>query len=485
MDDTAHGLSLSEAAAVLVRRKYWLIVPAVAGTLVAAGIALVMDPVYQSSATILIESQQIPTSLVASPITSYADERIAKIRQQILSRENLVELINKNKLYPEERGKKQLTELIKIMRDAIKVDLVSANVGPGNAQGSKATIAFTLAFDYSVPATTQGVTEQLTGMFIDADIRRRSEQASGTASFLTRRADELRVRLQTLDGQLSEVRSRYSGALPDQLLSASQNNGAVRSEIARIDMETQSVMQSNSQLVGRLQDESSDPARNQLAQAQANLDKVSATYADNHPDVMAARELVRRLSDNQRYVAPQALNPGVALELESGRSRLAMLAQQRAQLQGEIAKADRLIALSPQAAYELNNLQREYDNLDEQYQKIRDRQLEAQVAANLESEEKGERFTLVDAPLLPEEPIRPNRLMIVFLGFAAGLGLGFAMALLLELVRKPIHGRDGIARLTGHMPLGSVPLTIHGADTSRNRSLKDRVLQWIPKKAHP
>jgi len=93
MEETAHGLSLSEAAAVLVRRKYWLIVPAVAGTLVAAGIALVMDPVYQSSATILIESQQIPTSLVASPITSYADERIAKIRQQILSRENLVELI--------------------------------------------------------------------------------------------------------------------------------------------------------------------------------------------------------------------------------------------------------------------------------------------------------------------------------------------------------------------------------------------------------
>lgn len=485
MDETHHGITLSEAAAVLARRRNWLIVPAVAGTLIAAGIAWAMEPVYQSSATILIESQQIPTSLVASPITSYADERIAKIRQQILSRENLVELINKNKLYPEERGDKQLTELILMMRDAIKVDLVSANVGPGNAQGSKATIAFTLAFDYSVPETTQSVTQQLTGMFIDADIRRRSEQASGTASFLTRRADELRVRLQALDGQLSEVRSRYSGALPDQLLSASQNVGAVRSEIARIDMESQSVLQANAQLAARLQDASSDPARNQLVQAQANLDKLSATYADNHPDVMAARELVRRLSDGQRYVAPQTLNPTVAAELQSGRSRLAMLAQQRSQLQGEIAKADRLMALSPQAAYELNNLQREYDNLDEQYQKIRDRQLEAQVAANLESEEKGERFTLVDAPLLPEEPIRPNRLMIIFLGFVAGLGLGFAMALLLELITKPIHGRDSISRLTGHMPLGSVPLSTHGADTTEKRSMLARLLDRIPRKAHP
>ena len=79
MEDDESGFSLADMTSALMRRKYWLLAPAAAGTCIAGVVALAMDPVYQSSATILIESQQIPTSLVASPVTSYADERIAKI----------------------------------------------------------------------------------------------------------------------------------------------------------------------------------------------------------------------------------------------------------------------------------------------------------------------------------------------------------------------------------------------------------------------
>lgn len=483
MEENEGGLSLGEVTSALVRRKYWIIVPTVLGTAIAGVVAMVMDPIYQSSATILIESQQIPTSLVASPVTSYADERIAKIRQQILSRENLVELINRNKLYPEERGKKQLIEIIEMMKNDIKVDLVSANVGAGNSQG-KATIAFTLGYAYFDPQITQSVADQLTGMFIDADVRRRTEQASGTAAFLSRRADELRGRLQKLEEQITAVRTRYTGALPDQVLASSQSSAALRSEIARIDIEMQSVVANNAQLAARMQDDSSDPARLELQRAEANLSRLSSIYADNHPDVIAARGLVEQLREGDGYVSPRAVRPALGQELQSGRARLALLDSRRAELQAQVAKADRLVGLSPQAAYEVNSLQREFDGLNEQYQKIRDRQMEAQVAANLEAEEKGERFTLVDAPQLPEEPVEPNRPMIVLLGFLAGLGFGLALTLLLELIFKPIHGRGAITRLTGHTPMGTVPLTRHGAAVDEDRSFKTRMLQWLPKKAH-
>ncbi|GAA4722688.1 lipopolysaccharide biosynthesis protein [Sphingomonas lutea] len=483
MEEHEGGLSAAEAAAALWRRKYWLAVPAVVGTGVAAVVALLMDPIYQSSATILIESQQIPTTLVASPITSYADERIAKIRQQILSRDNLIELINKNKLYPDERGKKQLADIIEMMRSAIQVDLVSANVGSRNAQGGKATIAFTLGYQYSDAAVTQDVTQQLTGMFIDADVRRRTEQASGTASFLSRRADELRERLDKIETQITEVRSRFNGALPDQVLASSQNSASLRSEIARIDIEAQGVVQSNAMLAGQIQERSSERSQSELAQAEANLAKLSAQYADNHPDVRAAQELVMRLREAD-YVAVAPVRPVMTQQLQAGRSRLALLDRRRSELEAQVARADRLVGLSPQAAYELNNLTREFENLNDQYQKIRDRQMEAQVAANLEAEEKGERFTLVDAPQMPEQPIKPNRPMIVFLGFLGGLGFGVALTLLIELLLKPIHGRAAIVRLTGHTPLGSVPLTRHGLAANDDRSFKTRILQWLPRRAH-
>ncbi|WP_118857269.1 GumC family protein [Sphingomonas mesophila] len=474
------GISLSELVATLVRRKNWLIIPGLLGTAVAGVAAFVMDPVYQSSATILIESQQIPTSLVASPITSYADERIAKIRQQILSRDNLIDLINKNRLYPDERGQKQLVEIIEMMRSAIKVDLVSANVGTSSqGQGGKATIAFTLGFDYEDAAITQSVTEQLTAMFIDADVRRRTEQASGTAAFLARRADELRDRVQRVEGQIATVRSRYNGALPDQVLASSQSTAALRSEIARIDIEAQGLMQSNAQLAVAAQERSANRSENELAVAEANLAKVTAIYSDRHPDVIAAREMVQRLRQSGAGRA-QDMGPAVSQQLQSGRTRLALLDRRRAELEAQASRAEQLIGMSPQAAHEMNALTREFENLDDQYQKIRERQLEAQVAANLEAEEKGERFTLVDAPQFPERPVRPNRPLIVLLGLFGGLALGAALTFVIELLTRPLHGPGAIARLTGHRPLGSIPLTPHGASFASRPSLLSRIKQWLP-----
>jgi polysaccharide chain length determinant protein (PEP-CTERM system associated) len=482
MDEEEGGLSFAEAVAVLRRRKTWIIVPALLGTCAAVVVAMVMKPVYESTATILIESQQIPTSLVESPITSYADERIAKIRQQIFSRENLVDVINKNELYPSERGTKQLGDIIEMMRNAIKVDLVSANVGDSNARG-KATIAFTLAFDYFDAATTQRVTQQLTGMFLDADVRRRTEQASGTATFLARRADELRGRLTKLEGQMTIVREKYAGALPDQVLASSQNSGELRSEIARIDLEEQGVMQSNAQLAATIQEKSSEASDSQLAQAEANLARLSATYADNYPDVAAARELVRRLREGDGFVNVPTVRPAMTAQLEAGKSRSALLDARRGELQAELARSERLMALSPQAAYEMNNLQRDYDNLNEQYEKIRDRQLEAQVAANLEAEEKGERFTLVDPPQLPEQPFKPNRPLIVFMGLIAGLAAGLLLTLLLEMISRPVHGRTGVARLTGQTPMAIVPLTRHGVATEQRPPLLAWLASLMPRKA--
>lgn len=475
MEETHEGGPvLREWFGVLLRRRYWLLIPAIIGTIVAGIAAFLMKPVYESAATILIESQQIPTSLVASPVTSYADERIAKIRQQILSRGNLLELIERNKLYPKERGREQLSDIIGMMRDAIRVDLVSADTGP-NGRGGKATIAFNLAFNYSDPQTTQSVTEQLTGMFIDADMRRRTEQASGTAAFLSRRADELEGRLLAMEKEIAAVRERYNGALPDQVAASSQSSGSLRGELARIDLELQSAMATNAALAAQMSVPDAT-GQTELSRAEDQLARLTATYSDTHPDVRSAREVVRRL----RQVAatqPRADRSVLAAELQAGRARAAALSQRRAQVEASVATADQLLAASPQAAYELNNRQRDYENLKEQYQSIRDRQLEAQVAANLEAEEKGERFTLVEAPSTPEEPVRPNRPMIVLLGLVLGLGAGFAAILAAELFIRPIHSASAVAALAGAPALSTLPITNHGT-FAKQRGWSEIFARW-------
>ena len=242
-------------------------------------------------------------------------------------------------------------------------------------------------------------------------------------------------------------------------------------------------MQSNAQLAATIQEKSSEASDSQLAQAEANLARLSATHADNYPDVAAARELVRQLREGDGFVNVPTVRPAMTQELQAGKSRIALLDARRGQLQAELARSERLMALSPQAAYEMNNLQRDYDNLDEQYQKIRDRQLEAQVAANLEAEEKGERFTLVDPPQLPEEPSKPNRPLITLMGLISGLAAGLFLTLLLEMISKPVHGRTAVARLTGQTPMAIVPLTRHGAVNEPRAPLLARLVAWLPRKA--
>src|SRR5215468_8424545 len=114
------GLSLRDLIAAARRR--WLQAVAVAAALltVAVPVALLWPPVYRSTATILIEEQEIPRDLVRSTVTSYADERIQVIGQQVMSRGTLMELIDRFNLYARERRYTTNEDLLEKMRRDIR-----------------------------------------------------------------------------------------------------------------------------------------------------------------------------------------------------------------------------------------------------------------------------------------------------------------------------------------------------------------------------
>lgn len=462
-DEAGAGLPLRDMVNMLRRGRRTIVAIFCLGMLVAVAAALLIQPQYRAASTLLIESQEIPTSLIAAPDTNYADERIGKIRQQILSRNNLQSLIRTHNLYPDERDQMDEDEVLSLMRRSIAVDLVTAG---GNRQGSGSTIAFNLSFTYPDAKLALDVTEQLTGMFIDADKRLRTEQAVGATTFLQKRADELRDRLVEVEANRRKVQLRYGGSLPDQLAISSQSSSSLRAELSRIDMEMQAVLQQNGTLAAQAQEPAAivdTPARAEVRRAQQAVDRLASTLSDRHPDVIAAREAleVARASARDEPSAPTGL-AAINAAITAGRTRLESLESQRRQLVAAIAQADRLVAMSPQAAYELNNVERDHENLREQYRDIREKQLEAQVASNLQNEDKGEHFSVVDAPTMPIEPISPNRIMLLAIGLFGSLAGGIALVLGRELLSGRIHGADAVTRLTGEAPLAAVPMLLIG-----------------------
>ncbi|MET0179148.1 MAG: lipopolysaccharide biosynthesis protein [Novosphingobium sp.] len=446
-----------EILAILFRRRFWILGTMVAGLLAACGAIAMQRPLYRSSATLLIESQVIPVSVVSSaPLTSVANERIAKIRQQIVSNNSLTALVQDYKLYPGERTEMPLSDILEVMRANIGVELVGAN--QGNATGS--TIAFTLSFTYEDPVKAQAITDQLTRLFLVADKRFRTEQATGTAAFLERRSDELRRQLARLEDKRRGVEARYAGALPEHVALSAQSGSALRAEVSRTDAETQGLIQQNNLLAVRMREDTltGTPGGEALRRAEERLALLSARYADNFSEVRAARAAV----EQQRAAAQASASDGgadvLATELAANHSRVEMLAQRRSELVRAMAEIEHRSAQAPQAAYELNMIEREYDNIKRQYESLREKQLDAQVTANLQSEDKGERFSVVDAPSLPHDPLGKAPLVLLLSGLVIGAAAGGALAIAFELLTGTIHGEASLTRILGGAPFGIIPI---------------------------
>lgn len=475
MEPDGLGIYPGEIFAMLYRRRYWLIAPVILSLLISVLLIVLQEPMYRSSATLLIDTQTIPTSVIASPLTNIANERIGKIGQQIKSRDSLTALIARHGLYREEREAIALPDVLELMRRAISVELVGADQG---ASGQGNTIAFTLSFTYKNARVARAVTTDLTRMFQVEDKRFRTTQATGTAAFLGRRADELQRQLTGLENKRRDIEARYAGALPDQVALNAQAGSALRAELSRIDSETQGLGQQNSLLAARANETASAPTAglDALRRAEERLDQLSATYSDSYPEVIAMRSAVeRQRASLHRSNAGRGTNV-IEQELAASHMRIATLAGRRSQLVSTISDMEHRAAQAPQASYELNMIERDYDNIKRQYESLREKQLDAHVAANLQSEDKGERFSVVDEPSLPHESLEPKPFLILLGGAMTGAALGIAGIISYELLCGNIHGEGTLTRVMGEPPMGVIPTM---APEKRLAWPYDRFARWL------
>lgn len=174
-----YELSIRDYIAIIKDRALVLGVSAVVILAATVAVALMVPPLYQSTGTILVESQQISPELVSTNTTSFADERIEVIRQRVMTRENLLRIIDKYNLFADKR----LSESDKIdqMRNAIVVETLTTFVrGRGEA-----TVAFNVSFEHKQAEVAKEVADELVTLFLNENLKQRTERANETTEFLT------------------------------------------------------------------------------------------------------------------------------------------------------------------------------------------------------------------------------------------------------------------------------------------------------------
>jgi polysaccharide biosynthesis transport protein len=458
------GWFFNHLPSILWQRRNAVIVPFVTVSLAATVAAFMLPTQYRSTASLLVQSQELPNSLVEAPASGAIEQRIARIRERVLSRGDLIQLIEQFNLYPNERRSKPLSKVVENMRTATTVGALANDLGAPSG-GAADTIAIDMSFDYSNPAQAQAVLQSFVNSFLTMDTEDVSEQARLSVRFLEDQANKIGSQVSAIENQITVLKSRNgaalasSGSMPPMI-----DLGSYSSQI--ISLESQ-----NRQLLAQAnRPQQRDP---QLAAAEAALAAAQATYNDSHPDVLAARErlaVLQQLSrsrpsfDDGAMIRSQiAANNSAIASINSARS-VAM-----ARGQASMAGSARAPAIMEQAM----QLESQVSGLREQYKSVAEDLLKAQNRARLTNEQRAERLSLVEPPNLPDSPYSPNRPLLIAGGMALGLILGLVLALALEFLRKPLRSPSQIEAL-GLPMLGVVPL-LGGGDKSKRFS-------WFKKK---
>lgn len=208
---TDYELSLKDYIAIIKDRALLLGVSIVVVIAATVGVAVTVPPLYQSTGTILVESQQISPELVSANNNSFADERIEVIRQRVMTRENLLKIIDKYNLFADKGRRFSETDKIEQMRSAIVVATLSTYVkGRGEA-----TVAFTVSYEDKRAEVAKEVADELVTLFLNENMKQRTERATETTEFLTQEANKLGAELAALENKLADFKQAHANALPE------------------------------------------------------------------------------------------------------------------------------------------------------------------------------------------------------------------------------------------------------------------------------
>jgi len=462
-------LDIKDYLQIALRRKWYFIVPFVLISIAAIAYAHYAPNVYRASTLILVEPQKVPTTYVKPTVTENIESQLRTITEQIMSRSYLERIINEFDLYPEMRKRLPLESVIERMRKCIDVRVKKGRV-------------FSVSFEDQDPVIAMKVANRLASLFIEGNLKVREERAEGTLVFLEKELERVRKLLKQQEKKVSEFRAKHLGVLPEQLeanlrtLDRLQLQLQSNAEALKTAEETRRVLQ---QQLSQMQtmpmitvDEGSSgeeiaPGDSNLSKLKAYLEQLRLRYTEKHPEVRRIKRLIAQMEKEEKgseegpREASTNEEPSWTSQIEAQLAQLdaeiAQLKNERNRLKSEIKEYERRVEITPKIEQQLKELTRGYEVTQKEYQSLLDKKLQAELAANMERKQKGERFKVLDQAKIPERPFKPNRPKIILFGVFLGMAAGGGLAGLIEYLDHSFYKIEDLEQFTGISVIASIP----------------------------
>lgn len=511
----------------LVIKWRWLVIIPLIITLSAGMYKSVTVPrIYEARTLILVEPQRVPSKFVESIVDSNINSRVDTIKQQVLSRTSLENVINQFGLFSEPENENMFMEdKLESLRRRIGIEVTRARRGAD---------AFEITFKGRDPEQVKNVANSLANSFININLKVREEKAIGTSNFLDGQLNDIRTQLIETEQAIKEYRREYMGELPEQLdanlkmldrlqLKLNERFETLRNaknNLRQFEQDSNKKVQEMEDQIARLDEqqdifsgfmtddwESEEMGMSKLDEIKKEYNNLLIKYTKNHPDVIRLQKQIEDLesleqegdeaTDEKEPVVseptdvqeiPQELGAGTDNFFENQMRKSLdemreQVAEERAKMISEIdaiekeideIKSDmeeyqRRVDVTPNREQDLISLKRDYKNIQASYSSLLNRKLEAEIAVSMERKSKGEQFRIVDPAKRPQKPISPDVKKFLVLAVGAGLAIGGALIFLIDFFNGSIRKPDELENAMGIPVLASIPM-IH--------CRRDYVFKW-------
>jgi uncharacterized protein involved in exopolysaccharide biosynthesis len=471
---------------------------------------------YVSVATVAIRPQQVPQEMVKAATNQDILDRINSLTQQVLSRSELTNLIRSLNLYPRERNRMPIEDVLELMHRNIRIMPIAPVVGSRNVP------AFQVAFTYHNRFDAQKVVSALVSKFIDENIKTRDRFTYQTEDFLRSQTEQAKKRLDEIDRKITEFRLANPGKLPDQLnatmsqlnalqssvIALTQSLGRAQSEKMQLETNIRiykdqiAALSRESQVVVAQTAKAKSPrllqAEQQVENLELQLTALRKQFTENYPQVRNMKglietarqhlESVRAEEEAQKGDEPAAqppVNLQVQREIRNYQANIEATETQVRAKELEIANLEKQLRNANEQVAVLNNrmqsmpvgdqvwneLMREQALAKEEYLRMSQNLNAARVAVEMEGRKQGETLEQLDPASLPVDPTEPNRPLVIAIGAGLGLVLGVVLAGAREIKDTSLKNLKDVRAYTQMPVLGSIPLLENDFVVRRRRRI--------------
>jgi uncharacterized protein involved in exopolysaccharide biosynthesis len=512
---TEQATGFADYLSAIQRRRGLLLGLALPIVALALLLSVALPDIYRSSALIEVDIEHThrdDVGVVRAPgEPSYLDQYVSSLKGAVLSDANLRPLLTRFDLYPKLEDEGQALE--KLRRD-IGVDIVTVPIlDPGTGREREIVTAFTLAYDSRSPEKAQRVARWLVEEFMAENRQHRQRRAASAADFYAGETERLRDQVAQLETKLAEFKNKNFGRLPELTQLNMTMMDRTERDLEQMQMQMRTLQQERVFLVAQLeQANSANPDAGNIQNLEAEYQRRLATYDESHPDMISLRRQIDALrtggaagagaslqsqldaqrsilaETRQRYSADhpdvkrimrnvEALEARIAAgegdtattssrtpvavnlqtQVNAIDTQIAGLQARSAELRGKLGGLEQQIVATPQVEREYQNVTRDLTIARAKYEELLNRQMDAEVSEAAIAGGRADEFRLVQPPLLPTEPAKPERAVIAIVGLILALIVGLTGTVAREALDQTVRGGHDIRELFAVAPLVAIP----------------------------